>query len=87
MNTDWYKSYPIPTVPKVPLYHTFHEPRLETRIFTHKSLTRVGPNDLDNEGLEWLGDRILKTFLGILLFKNDSSLSEGEYTVSSLPSF
>ncbi|RPA82904.1 ribonuclease III [Ascobolus immersus RN42] len=80
MNTDWYKSYPIPTIPKTPLVHTFHDKRIETRVFTHKSLTKVGANALDNEGLEWLGDRILKTFLGILLFKNDPSLSEGAYT-------
>jgi ribonuclease-3 len=58
------------------LGHRFDRPELLVRAVTHAS--RAGPNRIDNQRLEFLGDRVLGLVMAEALLANDTSASEGQ---------
>lgn len=58
------------------LGHQFDRPELLVRAVTHSS--RAGPNRVDNQRLEFLGDRVLGLVMAEALLAKDKSASEGQ---------
>ena len=58
------------------LGHHFARPELLVRAVTHSS--RAGPNRVDNQRLEFLGDRVLGLVMAEALLAKDKAASEGQ---------